>query len=35
MAPERRGDVARDALRALMSGSLASFLTAAIAGIVY
>jgi len=35
MAPERRGDVARDALRALVSGSLASFLTAAIAGIVY
>jgi CNT family concentrative nucleoside transporter len=35
MAPERRGDVARDALRALLSGSLASFLTAAIAGIVY
>jgi len=35
MAPERRGDVARDALRALLAGSLASFLTAAIAGIVY
>lgn len=35
MAPERRGDVARDALRALCSGSLASFMTAAIAGMVY
>jgi CNT family concentrative nucleoside transporter len=35
IAPERRSDVARDALRALLSGSLASFLTAAIAGIVY
>ena len=35
IAPERRGDVARDALRALLAGSLASFLTAAIAGIVY
>ncbi len=35
IAPERRSDVARDALRALLAGSLASFLTAAIAGIVY
>jgi CNT family concentrative nucleoside transporter len=35
IAPERRGDVARDALRALCAGSLASFLTAAIAGLVY
>jgi CNT family concentrative nucleoside transporter len=35
MAPERRADVARDALRALCAGSLASFLTAAIAGLVY
>jgi CNT family concentrative nucleoside transporter len=35
IAPERRGDVARDALRALFAGSLASFLTAAIAGLVY
>jgi len=35
IAPERRSDVARDALRALLSGSLASFLSAAIAGIVY
>jgi len=35
MAPERRGDVARDALRALCAGSLASFMTAAIAGMVY
>ena len=34
IAPERRSDVARDALRALLSGSLASFLSAAIAGIV-
>jgi len=35
IAPERRGDVASLALRALCSGSLASFLTAAIAGLVY
>jgi CNT family concentrative nucleoside transporter len=35
MAPERRGDVASLALRALASGSLASFMTAAIAGMVY
>jgi CNT family concentrative nucleoside transporter len=35
IAPERRSDVARDALRALIAGSLASFLTAAIAGVVY
>jgi CNT family concentrative nucleoside transporter len=35
IAPERRSDVARDALRALVAGSLASFLTAAIAGLVY
>jgi CNT family concentrative nucleoside transporter len=35
IAPERRSDVARDSLRALLAGSLASFLTAAIAGIVY
>ncbi len=35
IAPERRADVARDAVRALCAGSLASFLTAAIAGLVY
>ena len=35
IAPERRGDVAHDALRALVAGSLASFMTAAIAGMVY
>ena len=35
IAPERRSDVARDALRALVAGSLASFLTAAIAGAIY
>jgi CNT family concentrative nucleoside transporter len=35
IAPERRSDVARDALRALVAGSLASFMTAAIAGSVY
>jgi len=35
IAPERRGDVARDAIRALCAGSLASFLTAAVAGLVY
>jgi len=35
IAPERRSDVARDALRALVAGSLATFMTAAIAGIVY
>ena len=35
IAPERRADVAHDALRALVAGSLASFMTAAIAGMVY
>jgi CNT family concentrative nucleoside transporter len=35
IAPERRGDVARDSMRALVAGSLASFMTAAIAGMVY
>jgi CNT family concentrative nucleoside transporter len=35
MAPTRRGDIARDGLRALLAGSLATFMTAAVAGIVY
>ena len=32
--PERRQDVARDALRAVLGGSLASFQTGAVAGLV-
>ncbi len=35
IAPERRQDIARDGIRALVAGSLASFLTGAIAGLVY
>jgi CNT family concentrative nucleoside transporter len=35
IAPERRQDIARDAIRALIAGSLATFLTGAIAGLVY
>ncbi|MEE9279203.1 MAG: nucleoside transporter C-terminal domain-containing protein [Myxococcota bacterium] len=35
IAPERRPDIARDGLRALIAGSLATFLTGAIAGLVY
>jgi CNT family concentrative nucleoside transporter len=34
MAPSRRGDIARDGLRAVLAGSLATFMTAAVAGIV-
>ncbi len=34
IAPERRGDVARDGPRAILAGSLATFLTGAIAGLV-
>ena len=35
IAPERRHDIARDGIRALIAGSLATFLTGAIAGLVY
>jgi CNT family concentrative nucleoside transporter len=35
IAPERRQDIARDGIRALVAGSLATFLTGAIAGLVY
>lgn len=34
MAPERRGDIARLGLRSIVSGSLASFMTACVAGAV-
>jgi CNT family concentrative nucleoside transporter len=34
MAPERRGDIARDGLRAILAGTLASFNTGAIAGLL-
>ena len=34
MAPERRTDVARFGLRAMLGGALASWLTAALAGIL-
>lgn len=34
MAPERRGDVARLGLRSIVSGSLASFMTACVAGLL-
>jgi CNT family concentrative nucleoside transporter len=35
IAPSRRPDVARDGLRAILAGASASFMTAAVAGIVY
>jgi CNT family concentrative nucleoside transporter len=35
IAPERRHDIARDGVRALIAGSLATFLTGAVAGLVY
>ncbi len=35
IAPDRRPDIARDGIRALVAGSLAAFLTGAIAGILY
>ncbi len=35
MVPERRGDLARLGLRAILSGSLATFLAGTIAGLVY
>ncbi|PIK49129.1 putative solute carrier family 28 member 3-like [Apostichopus japonicus] len=35
MAPERRGDLASVALRALIAGSIACFMTACIAGVLY
>jgi CNT family concentrative nucleoside transporter len=34
MAPARRGDIARDGLRAILAGSLASFSTGAVAGLL-
>jgi len=34
MAPSRRGDIARLGLRSILSGSLASFMTGCIAGIL-
>jgi CNT family concentrative nucleoside transporter len=34
MAPERRGDLSRLGLRAMIAGTLASFMTAAVAGIL-
>lgn len=34
IAPDRRSDIARDGLRAVLAGSIASFLTGAIAGLV-
>jgi CNT family concentrative nucleoside transporter len=34
IAPERRSDVARDGLRAILAGSLATFINGAIAGLV-
>jgi CNT family concentrative nucleoside transporter len=34
LAPERRGDLARLGLRAMVAGNLASFQTAAIAGLL-
>jgi CNT family concentrative nucleoside transporter len=35
IAPSRRHDVARDAVRALVAGSLATFLTGAVAGMLF
>ncbi len=35
IAPERRHDIARDGMRSLIAGSLATFLTGAIAGLLY
>ncbi|XP_064153160.1 solute carrier family 28 member 3-like isoform X1 [Anguilla rostrata] len=35
MAPERRGDISRCAIRALVAGTVASFMTACVAGILY
>ncbi|XP_036383538.1 solute carrier family 28 member 3-like [Megalops cyprinoides] len=35
MAPERRGDISRCAIRALVSGTVACFMTACVAGILY
>jgi concentrative nucleoside transporter, CNT family len=34
LAPERRGDLARFGLRAVLGGSLATFMTATIAGVL-
>lgn len=35
MAPERRADISRCGIRALIAGSVSCFMTACIAGIVY
>ncbi|KAJ8285429.1 hypothetical protein GJAV_G00026700 [Gymnothorax javanicus] len=35
MAPDRRGDISRCAIRALIAGTVASFMTACVAGILY
>jgi CNT family concentrative nucleoside transporter len=35
LAPERRGDLARFGLRAVLGGSIATFMTATIAGVIY
>ncbi|MFQ5699070.1 MAG: nucleoside transporter C-terminal domain-containing protein [Myxococcota bacterium] len=34
IAPSRRGDIARDGMRAILAGSIATFLTGAVAGLV-
>jgi len=34
MAPERRGDIARDGLRSILAGTLASFTTGAVVGLL-
>ena len=34
LAPERRGDLARFGLRAVLGGSIATFMTATIAGVL-
>jgi CNT family concentrative nucleoside transporter len=35
LAPERRSDLARFGLRAVLGGSIATFMTATIAGVIY
>jgi concentrative nucleoside transporter, CNT family len=34
LAPERRGDIARFGMRAVLGGSIATFMTATIAGVI-
>ena len=34
IAPSRRSDLARDGLRAILAGSLATFMTGAVAGLI-